>query len=251
MSKQRERILITVRTYPTPSASHIETVCTGGINDNGEWRRLYPLPLRYLEESRQFRTYDIIEIDLTAGKDKRPETRRPDSRSLKIIGACTTWSSRHQWVGPTIAPSLRLLKESGRSLAPVKVNRILDMNIKAGKKEWSSEQLRKLEQAMLFESNKPLEKIPYEFRFTWQDDEEDTHDSIIIDWEICQTWRKWRHLYPDDVLERIRDQWLNHVCDGENEIAFFMGNQRRFQDTFMICGIYHPPKKEIENGTLW
>jgi hypothetical protein len=30
-------------TYPDPSASHKEIVCTAGVTESGEWIRLYPL----------------------------------------------------------------------------------------------------------------------------------------------------------------------------------------------------------------
>ncbi len=41
----RERILITVKTYPTLSKSHVELVCTAGFREDGAWVRIYPVPL--------------------------------------------------------------------------------------------------------------------------------------------------------------------------------------------------------------
>ena len=43
-----ERILITVKTYPTLSKKYAELVCTAGVNETGEWRRIYPVPFRQL-----------------------------------------------------------------------------------------------------------------------------------------------------------------------------------------------------------
>ena len=37
-----EKVLITVLTYPHPSEKYEELVCTAGINESGEWVRLYP-----------------------------------------------------------------------------------------------------------------------------------------------------------------------------------------------------------------
>jgi hypothetical protein len=54
-----ERMLITVRTYPDLSTKHIETVCTAGVTASGQWRRLYPVPLRCLPEMQRYRTWDI------------------------------------------------------------------------------------------------------------------------------------------------------------------------------------------------
>lgn len=44
----KTRVLVTVMTYPTLSENHIETVCTAGFKENGEWIRIYPVPHRLL-----------------------------------------------------------------------------------------------------------------------------------------------------------------------------------------------------------
>lgn len=44
----RERVLITVKTYPTLSRKYGETVCTAGVREDGSWVRIYPVPFRRL-----------------------------------------------------------------------------------------------------------------------------------------------------------------------------------------------------------
>jgi len=44
----RKKVLITVTTYPLPSRSHDELVCTAGILETGEMIRIYPVPLSFL-----------------------------------------------------------------------------------------------------------------------------------------------------------------------------------------------------------
>jgi hypothetical protein len=63
----RERILITVKTYPTLSRKHGETVCTAGIREDGSWVRLYPVPFRRLDEQEQYRKFDWIELNMRKG----------------------------------------------------------------------------------------------------------------------------------------------------------------------------------------
>ncbi len=46
-SFSKTKVLITVMTYPHPSESHQELVCTAGITESGEWVRLYPIDYRY------------------------------------------------------------------------------------------------------------------------------------------------------------------------------------------------------------
>ena len=48
------RVLITVMTYPHPSRSRNELVCTAGITDAGDWVRLYPIDYRYRPKNQRF-----------------------------------------------------------------------------------------------------------------------------------------------------------------------------------------------------
>lgn len=57
---QRERVLITVKTYPTLSKSHIELVCTAGLREDGSWIRVYPIPFRLLDQGHQFPKWGFL-----------------------------------------------------------------------------------------------------------------------------------------------------------------------------------------------
>ncbi|MBI1367945.1 MAG: hypothetical protein GC162_04750 [Planctomycetes bacterium] len=245
-----ERILITVRTYPSPSRDYVELVCTGGISDLSEWRRLYPIPLRYLEEEQQFKTYDVVTVDVSEGSDTRPETRRPNLLTLKRLDHLDTWASRCAWVNPTILPSVASMRDTGRTLCPVAVEKVLDFVAESDSPEWSPAQLEKLKQQRLFEENKELEKIPYTFRFIWKDTDGIEHRSRIISWEVCQTWRQWRHRY-EDTIKRMRDKWLDDICSSRNRLSFFMGNYAQHPQHLAVTGIFHPPKDTANDETLW
>ena len=51
------RVLIWGKTYPELSKKYVETVCTGGVREDGSPIRLYPVPLRYLEGSKAVVAY--------------------------------------------------------------------------------------------------------------------------------------------------------------------------------------------------
>lgn len=81
---ERKRVLIIVTTYPLPSSKYQELVCTAGFTENGDWIRIYPVPLSALVENR-FRKYHWIELDLekrTGGRDFRPESYKPRRSDL-------------------------------------------------------------------------------------------------------------------------------------------------------------------------
>jgi hypothetical protein len=250
MAQSTERILITVRTYPVISTEYIETVCTGGITDDGEWRRLYPVSWRYLEQEKQYGTYDVVEVQVKNGKDTRPESRTPVIGSLRIVSKVKTWQARREWIEPTMFESMQAMIEAERSLAPVRVREVLEFIANPTEDQWNPAQLEKLKQAHLFEERKPLEKVPYDFRLRWVDGRGVEYNSHVMAWEFGEAWRAYRRRY-DDAVAVMREKWMNDLCGPQRDVAFFMGNQNRFRDQFSVCGIFCPPKDTVTDDSLW
>src|SRR5438105_4463568 len=97
----KERILITVKTYPTLSRKYGETVCTAGVREDGSWVRVYPVPFRRLDEAEQYKKFDWLECDLVRNrKDPRPESFHPaDMKQLMPNGHIDTadnWRERRR-----------------------------------------------------------------------------------------------------------------------------------------------------------
>lgn len=88
----KERVLITVKTYPTLSRKYGETVCTAGVREDGSWVRIYPVPFRRLDETGQYRKFDWVECRLIRNqKDPRPETfHAADLKELVAAGHMDT-----------------------------------------------------------------------------------------------------------------------------------------------------------------
>ena len=246
----KERILITVRTYPTFSKTYIETVCTGGINDRGEWRRLYPVSLRYQDETKQYRTYDIVEVNLREGTDGRLETRKPDMATLRITGRVEKWPDRCDWIDATISNSLAAMTAANRSLGPVAVKQVLEFIAKPAADDWSPEQKDQLKQSLMFGTRLDLEKVPFDFRLRWLDQDGQEHDSLVLAWEMYQTWREYRKHYSDPI-DRMRTTFMSDHFSSARRLSLFMGNHHRFRDTWMVCGWFHPPKEQTTNGSLF
>ena len=99
----KQKVLITVMTYPHPSEGYQELVCTAGINEAKEWVRLYPVDYRYRPRGQQFRKYQWIEVELEkpeSNKDNRPESWRPLLDSIQIVGerisTANDWQDRRE-----------------------------------------------------------------------------------------------------------------------------------------------------------
>ena len=97
-----QRVLIVVETYPHPSHTYQELVCTAGMLEDGTFIRLYPIDYRYRPAHQKYKKYQWIEVDVTKSKDFRPESYRPDLDSLRVIGqplpSDNSWSERKKIV---------------------------------------------------------------------------------------------------------------------------------------------------------
>ena len=97
------KILITVTTYPLPSRSYDELVCTAGILENGQWIRIYPVPLKFLKGLRKdgkietFK-YNWIELDLKKRTDDfRPESYSPLDYSFSNVNVLGKVDTKNNW----------------------------------------------------------------------------------------------------------------------------------------------------------
>ena len=94
--KEQLKVLITVKTYPIPSAKYGELVCTAGVTEEGDFVRLYPVNSRDQPYGKQYRKYQWVEIDAERhrGRDSRKESYRPDCDTLVILGGTHSNATR-------------------------------------------------------------------------------------------------------------------------------------------------------------
>lgn len=87
MAGETEKVLVLVKATPNWSNSLGKyTVCTAGINENNEWRRLYPMEWKTIK-AQEIKVWDLIEVSTTKpDKDPRPDSRKIDNNSVKNLG---------------------------------------------------------------------------------------------------------------------------------------------------------------------
>ncbi len=255
MNWESKTVLITVKTYPNPSSKYIETVCCAGIDINsGQLIRLYPIPFRFLEYNQQFPKYSIVNIKChKAPRDKRIESYRIDQDSIKIIDRLDTknkWSRRKKIVLPTASCSfceIQSLVSKNKSLGVFKP---CDISFSWKKKKLDDAAKREAIYAQLsfFDKRKnAVEQIPFDFYYQFKCHGASNcpgHKLIIIDWELGQSYRSWRDIYGTEklLLGKIEERWLGGMCTDKHDTYFYVGNQHRFQDQFMVLGVFYPLK---------
>jgi len=260
------RVLITVKTYPLPSRSYTELVCTAGLLDGEKWIRMYPIPFRFLQDQKQYPKYSWIEVDLVRNtKDFRPETYRLKNENITVlgkIGTSSAWAARKSYVLRETFTSMndliKLAKGSEKkSLATMKPKEIVKFEIEEDEREWRKDWLEQIKQMDLFEpankmgQRKVIRKLPYKFYYHFlTEGDEKPRRLMIEDWEIGALF--WNCLSQTDGDENaakrlVKRKYFEQFVQ-EKDIYLFLGstllNHNKARNPFMIIGVFYPPKTE-------
>jgi hypothetical protein len=71
---QKSRVVVLVKALPQPSKSYGETVCCAGVTADGQWKRLFPVRFRHLQDN-SFKHWDWINFGYRLPtRDRRVES---------------------------------------------------------------------------------------------------------------------------------------------------------------------------------
>jgi hypothetical protein len=248
----RKRVLITVRTYPVPATKGVEVSCTAGVTDDGKWIRLFPLPYRLLDDENKFKKYQWINVNLTkARNDPRPESYNPQVDQIEtgsILSAERHWAARWNVLRPLVNPSLCDLQsdrdaDGYPTLGLIKPN-IERLVIKPCSPDWSATQVNALRQTSLFHKApvQELEKIPFDFSYEFRCKKLfcPGHNMICTDWEMGESYRRWRGKYADGWEAKFRERYEAEMIE-KNDTHFYVGNLHQFPNAWIVIGLFYPP----------
>lgn len=275
----RKKILITVTTYPLPSRSYDELVCTAGLLEDGTWIRIYPVPLSFLSDQKSSGgmkhgvKYTWIELDIERRTDDfRPESHSPryyDFRDLVIheprLNTDGNWFHRKQLCLNNVYDDLEQLIEDSKapknvSLATFKPTQIIGFEWKNDDRNWKNEWVEIRKQTDLFAQGtidpiKMIPKVPYKFYYKFLDKNGKQSRLMIEDWEIGQLF--WNCLRTEGnetlALGKVKQKYFDDFV-AKHDIYFFLGttkewHTRRAPNPFVIIGVFYP-LKEIQ-GSLF
>lgn len=256
MSAEPTKVLITVMTYPHPSTGYQELVCTAGVSESGDWIRLYPVDYRYRPHHQQFRKYQWIEAELEEaghGQDKRPESRRPNLDSIKILGepldTKNDWATRRAIIDAMPHHTVNELKAKydvdRTSLGIVRPKKVIDLEIRPADPEWKPEWQNLFAQLKLFgPPQKPLRKLPFSFHYIFEcEDSEKPHTAMCEDWELGTLFlREAARLGSDEkAAESVQNKFLGELCREDKDTRFFMGTRFPY-NVWLVVGVFWPPR---------
>jgi len=255
---QRMKVLITVKTYPIPSAKYDELVCTAGVREDGSFVRLYPVNFRDLPFSQQYRKYQWIEVAATKhrGRDARKESYRPDCTTIKLLGepipSTGNWVKRAKYALAKRSTSMEHLCDQQRadrtSLGIFKPKKIRDLVYQPDTEDWKPSFKAALAQARLWDDRKvtkvPPRKVPFKFQYVFDCDDPRCkgHRMMIEDWEVgALYWRLVdRGATPNEAAKSVREKFLDTLCAADRDTHFFVGTILTHPRSWVVVGVFWP-----------
>lgn len=262
----KEKVLITVKTYPALSSTYDEIVCTAGLREDGSWVRIYPVPFRKLDYLEKYKKFDWVEVALERNtSDLRHESYRLRSEIIvqRHMGTENDWLERRAMVlekgivYTSFDEIIALNKDNhSLSLATFKPTEITAFHIEEDSPEWDADRLAQIElkakQTDLFRDTsdtfKVVKKLPFKFRYSFTDVTGRERRLMISDWEIGALY--WNELKRhngnvEKTLKSVEYKYMEQLLKGR-DLHFFVGTTkshdlRNAPNPFIIIGVFSPP----------
>jgi hypothetical protein len=267
------QVLITVKTYPQPSNTYNELVCTAGFLPDGKWIRLYPMAFRALPYENQYAKYSWITVDLVRNtKDFRPESYRP-RHGIETIqvgskidtGKNRDWAERKKYVFNEVFDSMgEIIKHAKsaerKSLATLKPREFVDFIIEPDERDWKPEWRDQLLQYNLFDRDEQgqgkmreiVQKLPYKYFYKFISKGDNRPRKLMIeDWELGALY--WNCYFRYGRNEKKANELVRKKYFGEflnKDIHLFLGTTLQYHlvapNPFIVIGVFVPPLQKDE-----
>ncbi len=262
MTWEKKKVLVTVKAYPEIGKTHGTMVCTAGLTEEGEWIRLYPVPMDVFSGPNKVSKYDWIEVECQKASEKlgRKESYKIREGTLRIVDRTLSkkkvkgkvdWESRNKLILPHLDGSIESLREKyiedKTSLGLVKPSTVLEF-YKKGELQIFKDSAEF--QATLFGTATPIvQEIPHIFGYNFRCEgcgDEKGHNIQCEDWELLESYRSWGQRYGDTAVlwEKLQQRYFEEMV--KKDLYFYMG-MYSLQPSWLIIGIYYPPKPETRS----
>lgn len=237
----QSRVTVLVKAYPQPSKSHQETVCCAGIDENGNWKRLFPVRFRQLSGDQAFSRWDILDFQYSRPtSDTRIESCRVHEESISIVGKVKSSTARGELVEKVLVSSEREAAELGQSLALIRPGepeltwkkKSAD-EITAAKEAFS----RHAQQGSFLDKElEELEPCPYTFKMKYRDGG-GPHTKTCADWETSAAfWNISKGYDEKTALDHLRTTYIEEYS--KRGLVFALGNIARRPQIWQLLGIF-------------
>ena len=242
---QEQRALIIGRAYPEPSKRHIETVCTGAITEDGKVLRLYPISLRYLDDTQQYKLWSWARFRIKkSADDHRKESYRVQENSISVISHVDSAAEQFTLLSKAIVSDRETLEEmyheDWTSIGVVEID-LVRIEATAAKADWSTTKPY-TRQSRLDVEVKPLEQPPFELRIWFRCKNNagcKGHESNLIGWEYMEAFRNFRERYGSEsaAIDKIKEALAQRFSDSQKSAYALLGTHSR-HPIWMVAQLY-------------
>lgn len=249
------RFIPFVKTQPTPSLKHEETVCVAGVAlDPLRWVRLYPIRLSVFRDERSFKKYECIDIAVSRPRnDLREESLRITSDPIVSGELIQGWNRRSELIAELPSPSLCELQAAiannpeGQSLAAIEINTRPQLHV-THNEGWSKSQEKAIDkwaQDDLF-GHRATRPTPTKYRiylsFTCTDPNCKGHRLSLIDWEAGALERRLREPTIEYAQQEFQKKFVDQKFKPGKITRILVGNQGQPTNraSYMALGIFGP-----------
>ena len=234
------RVSILVKALPQRSATHGETVCCAGVTAQGEFKRLFPIRFRHLDDDVAFKRWDWVDFKYRRPtRDRRMESCHVMEDSIQVSGTMPA-RDRSTFLNRLVSPSVKAAEANGQSLAlirPRNTQFYFKMKKPAELEDERRTYAEAANQGSFFDERlKVLEPSPFDFRFKFED-ATGAHDYANGDWEA--------HAMYFNGLRREGSQqgtleWMTKVFNEHypsKGMLFCVGNMAARPQTWQLLGV--------------
>jgi hypothetical protein len=248
----KEKLLILCKTEPTISDKYEELVCVAGITEDGDFRRIYPVPWEtfFSNNDKRFKKKQWIEYELreeNPSGDVRPESRKIVNDSIKVKGEAS-----YREIMGLLDENLTTLEELNQkdqeevSLGVIQPEKILDIYAEHNSSHEKAEEGKKQrtlggDEAVRIDVN----EVQYHYEFECCE-ECSGHDMLCEDWEVSELHRNLIEKYDQDEAEEKVIEKIRSVIEDKPDTYLLVGTHHRW-GTYLIISLIYPKKEYIES----
>lgn len=256
------RVMITVKAAPNPSERYGETVCVAGIRldlEHAGWVRLYPVNFRELDDRASFSKYDVVSVQARPNHgDPRGESWRPVMETLRRESHLRSWADRWPHLADHVSDSMCGLLDAvrdhppARSLAAIRPREVTGLDI-APHPGWTSAEQAKIDRYVSQLELPGLTHAPRTalqaprfkgwYRYRCCAPRCGGHRQGIYDWEWVALQRTLADRDDTRLAAELRGKFLDQMCSPDRDVIFYVGNQQKRQQSFMILGLFWPRRR--------
>jgi len=248
----KSRVTILVKASPQPSKTHSETVCCAGLQEDGSWKRLFPVRFRRLSKDKAFNRWATVNFRYKLPRsDTREESCHVFEDSIEISGRVSKDDEKTALIERALVASEVEAIDRGQSLAVVRPSdvaltwrRLSSSEIESDRKKFA-DQVNQL--SLLEDEIAAYQPCPFKFKLSFVCDGK-RYNKTCADWETTATFfNHSKQMEESEVLEYLQRTYCeDYVKKG---MVLALGNMKSRPHTWQLLGIF--PVKPLTQPDLF